>query len=179
MLGCHRRTLRTFLLNLWIRKWFESRSNIPWLKMIIWVTEALRRTLDGDWLFDNLCGCHLQSHYAGLDSEGGFCTGCGNSVPNNNPSQGSSHLDHHSQSRLCENAAISLYSLHMQKQFVNWKCCGTMIDNFILVHFISALQMPVLSCVPFLLQDYSINETKPTIRCPCRCKVRALQRRPQ
>ena len=100
------------------------------------------------------------------------------SVPNNNPSQDSSHLDHHSQSRLCENAAISLYSLHIQKQFVNRKCCGTMIDNFILVHFISALQMPVLSCVPFLLQDYSIYENKPTIRCPCRCKVRALQRRP-
>ena len=41
------------------------------------------------------------------------------SVSNNNPSQDSSHLDHHSQSRLCENAAISLYSLHVQNQFVN------------------------------------------------------------
>ena len=116
--------------------------------------------------------CHLQSHYAGLDSDVEM------SVANNNPSQDSSHLDHHSQSRLCEDAAISLYSLHVQKQFVNRKCCGTMLDSVILVHFISALQMPVLSCVPFLLQDYSIYETKPTIRCPCRCKVRALQRRP-
>ncbi|KAK2574642.1 hypothetical protein P5673_000837 [Acropora cervicornis] len=81
------------------------------------------------------------------------------SVANNNLSQDSSHPDHHSQSRLCENAAISLNSLHVQEQFVNRKCCGTVIDNFILVHFI------------LTFQDYSIYETKPTIGCPCRCKV--------
>ena len=34
---------------------------LPWLKMIIWVTGFLRRTLVGDWCFDNLCGSHLQS----------------------------------------------------------------------------------------------------------------------
>ena len=28
-----------------IRKWFEPRSNLPWLKMIIWVTGVLRRTV--------------------------------------------------------------------------------------------------------------------------------------
>ena len=44
-----------------IRKWFEPRSNIPWLKKIIWVTGVLRRTVVSDWRFDNLCGSHLQS----------------------------------------------------------------------------------------------------------------------
>ena len=34
---------------------------IPWLKMIIWVNGVLRRTVFGDWRFDNLCGSHLQS----------------------------------------------------------------------------------------------------------------------
>jgi len=73
------------------------------------------------------------------------------SVADSSLSQDSSHPDHHSQSRLCENAAISLNSLHVQEQFVNRKCCGTVIDNFILVHFILTFQVPVLSCVPFLL----------------------------
>ena len=46
----------------WIRKWFEPRSNIPWLKKIIWVIEVLRRrTVVSDWRFYNLCGSHRQS----------------------------------------------------------------------------------------------------------------------
>ena len=45
----------------YIRKWFEPRSNIPWLKKIIWVIGVLRRTVVSDWHFDNLCGSHLQS----------------------------------------------------------------------------------------------------------------------
>ena len=44
-----------------LRKWFEPRSNIPWLKKIIWVIGVLRRTVVSDWRFDNLCGGHLQS----------------------------------------------------------------------------------------------------------------------
>ena len=38
------------------RKWCEPRSNIPWLKKIIWVIGVLRRTVVGDWRFDNLSG---------------------------------------------------------------------------------------------------------------------------
>ena len=49
------------MITMIIRKWFEPRSNIPWLKKIIWVIRVLRRTVVGDWLFDNLCGSHLQS----------------------------------------------------------------------------------------------------------------------
>ena len=32
------------------------------MKMIIWVTGVLRRTVVGDLSFDNLYRCHLQSH---------------------------------------------------------------------------------------------------------------------
>ena len=35
---------------------------VPWLKMIVWVMGVLRRTVVGDWCFNNLCGSHLQSH---------------------------------------------------------------------------------------------------------------------
>ena len=42
-----------------------------WLKMIIWVIGVLRRTVVGDWRFDNLRGSHL-------DSKDGFRTGCRN-----------------------------------------------------------------------------------------------------
>ena len=59
---------------LYLRKWFEPRSNIPWLKKIIWVIGVLSRTVVSDWRFDNLCGSHLQSQ----DSEDGFRTGCRN-----------------------------------------------------------------------------------------------------
>ena len=48
-------------IHAYIRKWFEPRSNIPWLKKIIWVIGVLRRTVVIDWRFDNLCGSHLQS----------------------------------------------------------------------------------------------------------------------
>ena len=51
-----------------IRKWFEPRSNIPWLKKIFWVTGVLRRTVVSDWRFDNLCGSHLQSQVVVLVS---------------------------------------------------------------------------------------------------------------
>ena len=44
-----------------IRRWFEPRREIPWLKKIIWVAGALRGTVVGDRRFDNLCGSHLQS----------------------------------------------------------------------------------------------------------------------
>ena len=51
-----------------IRKWFEPRSSIPWLKKIIWVIGVLRRTVVSDWRFDNLCGSHLQSQVVVLVS---------------------------------------------------------------------------------------------------------------
>ena len=31
-----------------LRKWFEPRSNVPWLKMIVWVTGVLRRSVVDD-----------------------------------------------------------------------------------------------------------------------------------
>ena len=31
-----------------LRKWFEPRSNIPWLKIIAWVTGVLRRIFVGN-----------------------------------------------------------------------------------------------------------------------------------
>ena len=43
------------------RKWFEPRSNIPWLKKFIWVIGALRRTVVSDWRFDNLEHIHNSS----------------------------------------------------------------------------------------------------------------------
>ena len=46
-------------------------SKLLWLKKIIWVTGILRRTVAGDWRFDNLCRGHLQS-------QDGFATGCWN-----------------------------------------------------------------------------------------------------
>ena len=81
-----------------LRKLFEPRSNIPWLKKMIWVTGVLRGTVVSDWRFDNLSGSHLQSHLTlkmassqvvemsvankpsseSLDSEDGFLTGCQN-----------------------------------------------------------------------------------------------------
>ena len=51
-----------------VRKWFEPRSSIPWLKKIIWVIGVLRRTVFSDWRFDNLCGSHLQSQVVVLGS---------------------------------------------------------------------------------------------------------------
>ena len=51
-----------------IRKWFEPRSDIPWLKKIIWVIGVLRKTVVSDWHFDNLCGSHLQSQVVVLVS---------------------------------------------------------------------------------------------------------------
>ena len=56
------------LFNSKIRKWFEPRSSIPWLKKIIWVIGVLRRTVVSDWRFDNLCGSHLQSQVVVLVS---------------------------------------------------------------------------------------------------------------
>jgi len=35
---------------------------IPWLQKIIWVIGVLRRTVVGDWHFDNPYGSHLQGH---------------------------------------------------------------------------------------------------------------------
>mgnify|MGYP007058637632 CR=1 FL=1 len=46
-------------------------SKLLWLKKIIWVTGILRRTVAGDWRFDNLCRGHLQSQDV-------FSTGCWN-----------------------------------------------------------------------------------------------------
>ena len=57
-------TQQSFPNNTWteeeLRKWFEP-SNIPWLKMSIWVTGVLRRTVVGYGPFDNLCWRHHQS----------------------------------------------------------------------------------------------------------------------
>ena len=38
----------------------EFHNNKCWLKMTIWVTGVLRRTVVGDWRFDKLCESHLQ-----------------------------------------------------------------------------------------------------------------------
>ena len=57
-----------FVILLFVRKWFEPRSSIPWLKKIIWVIGVLRRTVVSDWRFDNLCGSHLQSQVVVLVS---------------------------------------------------------------------------------------------------------------
>ena len=63
-----------------LRKWFEPRSNIAWLKKIIWVIRVLRRIVVWDWPFDKLCGSHLQSQVLVWSvenySEDGFRTGC-------------------------------------------------------------------------------------------------------
>ena len=50
------------------RKGFEPRTNISWLKKIIWVIGVLRRTVVSDWRFNNLCGSHLQSQVVVLVS---------------------------------------------------------------------------------------------------------------
>ena len=51
-----------------LRKWFETRSNTPWLKKILWVIGVLRKTVVSDWRFDNLCRSHLQSQVVVLVS---------------------------------------------------------------------------------------------------------------
>ena len=50
------------LFSQYIRKWFEPRSNIPCLDMIIWVIGVLRMTAVGDW-HSTTCAKlgHLQS----------------------------------------------------------------------------------------------------------------------
>ena len=50
-----------------ISKWFERRSNTPWLKKIIGVIGVPRLTVVCDWRFDNLCWSH---HLQSEDSEG-------------------------------------------------------------------------------------------------------------
>ena len=42
-------------------KWFESRSISSSYCVIVWVRVVLKRTVVGDWRFDNLSGSHLQS----------------------------------------------------------------------------------------------------------------------
>ena len=37
----------------------QAKATVPWLKTIIWVIGALRRTVVRDWRFDKLCGSHL------------------------------------------------------------------------------------------------------------------------
>ena len=54
--------------NIIIRKCFEPRSNLPWMRKIIWVIQVLRGTVVSDWRFDNLCGSHSQSHVVVLVS---------------------------------------------------------------------------------------------------------------
>ena len=51
-------------------KWFEPRSNMPWLKKIIWETGALIRTAVDNWRFDSMCRSPLH-----LDSDDGVCSG--------------------------------------------------------------------------------------------------------
>ena len=76
-----------------LRKWFEPRSNIPWLKKIIWVMGVLRRTVVSDWRFDNLCGSHLTLKMASAQVVETLVT-------NNSPSQDSNHPNDLFQSRL-------------------------------------------------------------------------------
>ena len=94
--------LSLFLSLTLLRKWFEPRSNIPWLKKIIWVIGVLRRTVVSDWRFDNLCEGHLQSKeddWLKIDSEDGFRTGCRKVSTNNSKSLDSNHPDDLFQSR--------------------------------------------------------------------------------
>ena len=70
-----------------IRKWFEPRSNAPWLKKIILVTRALRRTVVSDWRFDKKI-LKMASAQA-----------VETSVTNNSPSQDPNHTHHLFQSR--------------------------------------------------------------------------------
>ena len=42
-------------------KWFEPRSISSSYCVIVWARVVLKRTVVGDWRFDNLSGSHLQS----------------------------------------------------------------------------------------------------------------------
>ena len=78
---------RNFLLSKFLlRKWFEPNSNICWVKMSIWVTGVLRRTVVGDWHFYNLWGGHLDLNLNMASARRVVET----SVTNNNPSHDSS-----------------------------------------------------------------------------------------
>ena len=73
----------------YIWKWFEPRSNIPWLKKTIWVIGVQRKTNVCDWHLDNLCGSDLQSLSLKMVS----AQVVEMSVTNNSPSQDSNHRD--------------------------------------------------------------------------------------
>ena len=57
--GCLRTDERPTRSDTLRRKWLQPRSNIPLLKMIIWVTGVLTRTVVGDRRVRNLCRSHL------------------------------------------------------------------------------------------------------------------------
>ena len=44
-------------------KWFEPRSISSSYRVIVWVRVVVKRTVVGDWHFDNLSGSHLQSQW--------------------------------------------------------------------------------------------------------------------
>ena len=96
----HKKLLSNKLIKIDLRKWFEPRSSISWLRMIIWVTEVMKRTVVGDWRFDNFCGSHLQGH-SELDSDDGLRKRLSKlqSPTTVRPSQDSSHPDEQFQSR--------------------------------------------------------------------------------
>ena len=54
-------TILHLLIFISCKRSFNNIKITPWWKIIIWVSEILRRTVFGDWCFDNLCGNHLQS----------------------------------------------------------------------------------------------------------------------
>ena len=83
-----------------VRKWFESRSNIPWLKKIIWL---------------------LKPSSESKDSEDGFPASpqfVETSVANNSPSQDSNHPDDLFQSRYIYNYLLICLS-NENPSFVN------------------------------------------------------------
>ena len=79
-----------------LRKWFEPRSNIPWLKKIIWVIAGLTRTDVSDWGFNKLCGSPLQSQVTLKMASAEVVE---TSVTKNSPSPLSNHPDDLLQSR--------------------------------------------------------------------------------
>ena len=54
------KVIRIVVIVIIIRKGFEPRSNISWLKKIIWVIGVLGRTVVSDWCFTNLWGSQLR-----------------------------------------------------------------------------------------------------------------------
>ena len=83
---------------MFIRKWFELRSNIPRLKMIVWVAGILRKLLSTTDVSTTYAEAIFRVTFLTMASAQVVET----SVATNSLSQDSSHSDEHFQSRYCE-----------------------------------------------------------------------------